>query len=99
MNLVCLVGRLADRPRVEQPSRRWHLRLAVDRRLPSGLPEPGVVYVDASIRWLDPDELAQFEVGVLVAIIGMIDVDEEWHGGVVGRRHRVVAESVERLTR
>jgi hypothetical protein len=97
MNVVCVVGRLVHDAEPVVDADRYQVRLAVRRRLPGGRHEPGVVYLDITVGPLEPDQLADLRAGALVAVFGLIEVDEHWSDGVLWRRQEVIAEALEVL--
>jgi hypothetical protein len=97
VNVVCLVGRLIEAPQPIGGGGRYEVRIAVSRRLPGGLPEPGVVGLDVALPRLLPEQVEQLRPGALVALAGLVEVDEHWNEGVLRRRHEIVAESLEVL--
>jgi hypothetical protein len=97
MNVVCLVGRVIDEPSRTDGRDRIELHVAVSRRLAGGLPQPGVVHLLVAVRaggLLRPELLRP---RTLVAVAGLVEVDEHWEDGVLRARHEIVAESLEVL--
>lgn len=97
VNVVCLVGRLVDDPTRIDDCDRVELRVAVARRLASGAPEPGVVHLVVAVRAGSILRLEKLRAGALVAVAGLVEVDEHWMDGVLHARHEIVAESLEVL--
>ena len=100
LNVVCLVGRLAEPLDHELPFRSgWtSLTLRVPRRGPRGEKDAGVFNVHLML----PPSLASREarsqdIGACVSIVGMLVSDTDYSGRVPRIRHAVIPQSIERL--
>ncbi|HEX8744294.1 MAG TPA: single-stranded DNA-binding protein [Thermoleophilaceae bacterium] len=77
MNTVSLIGTLTHEPRLRGERSDWEctLRLAVQRRLPDGSPEPGVVYIEAKTYGAEAREVAELHEGDKIGLSGRLDSD------------------------
>ncbi|HEX8648302.1 MAG TPA: single-stranded DNA-binding protein [Thermoleophilaceae bacterium] len=82
MNIVCVIGTLTGVPRYREhgTDTECTLSLAVQRRLPDGSPEPGVVYIEAKTYGAEAREVAQLHEGDKIGLSGRLDSDDPSHG-------------------
>ncbi len=101
MNHVLLVGRIEQdpQPRPDPDSAGRLLRLAVRRRKSrSGIPEPGVSYLEIVVPWPSAMDYSELRKGDLVAVSGLIERDEFYDAeGRRRRQQQIIADWVERL--
>jgi single-stranded DNA-binding protein len=101
VNHVLLVGRVeqdpVSRPNTDGAACRLHL--AVRRRESgSGVPEPGVSYLEVVVPWPRSKQCSELRKGELVAVSGLVernefrDADGHWR-----RQQQIVADWIERL--
>jgi len=100
---VNLIGRLVEAPSVRSVVTgevECTMRVAIPRIGVSGIPEPGVVYVDVVAAGLRARGLGDVRGGMRIAVSGRLDLDE-WvdAGGERRARHEVVADQLEVLDR
>jgi single-stranded DNA-binding protein len=101
VNHVLLVGRIEQDPesRPNTDGADCLLLVAVRRREPrSGVPEPGVSYLEVIVPWPRSRECSEFQKGQLIAVSALVERDEFSDAdGRWRREHRIVADWVERL--
>ena len=101
MNHVLLVGRIEQdlEARPDPDSTERLLRLAVPRRQSrSGVPAPGVSYLEIVVPWPRDLDYSELRRGSLVAVSGLIERNE--FRDAEGRRRwaqRIIADWIERL--
>ena len=96
---MLLVGRLREDPELRpQAGTAALLELAVKRRRPGGVSEPGVTYLSVSVPWPKVRDCAEFRAGDLLAVSAFVQQDE-WHDEQSAPRTRdeIIADWVERL--
>jgi single-stranded DNA-binding protein len=74
MNTVSVIGTITGKPRLhDDPAlTECTVRLAVQRRLPDGTAEPGVVYVTATTYGAEAREIAELEEGDKIGLTGRL---------------------------
>jgi hypothetical protein len=100
MNVVCLIGQLAEPP--EPESSLWpgwdSLVLRVPREGVHGEEDAGVFSVRLALppgfRGID---LHDREAGPFVAVVGVLAVETDYSGGVPLVRHAVIPRLIERV--
>ena len=82
MNTVSVIGTITGEPRFsDDPAlTECTVRLAVQRRLPDGTAEPGVVYVMATTYGAEAREVAQLHEGDRIGLSGRLDSDPPYRG-------------------
>jgi single-stranded DNA-binding protein len=100
VNAVSLIGTVT-RPPDPRAGAPWvRFQLAVPCRSREGRRQPGVIYVDCVLDEREARDCAkQLSTGVMVGLVGRLDVDEQHGPDDRHRKHRVLADQLDYIGR